>query len=98
MVSRADDRAAKLLAAGAIVIGAGGEQVLQTREEAVAWTRALPCAGLVRKIETHQDIVTATFLLGDRETGSCAARGGTMTAEFEVRHNRIVFFRQLSSG
>ena len=96
VVSRADDRAAKLLAAGAIVIGAGGEQVLRTREEALAWTRALPCAGLVRKIQTHQDIVTATFVLGDREAGSCAAAGGTMTAEFEVRHRRIVFFRELS--
>ena len=96
MVTRADDRAAKLLAVGAIVIGAGGEQVLRTREEALAWTRTLPCAGLVRKIQTHQDIVTATFVLGDREAGSCAAAGGTMTAEFEVRHRRIVFFRELS--
>ena len=97
MVSRADDRAAKLFASGAIVVGAdGAAQVLRTREDAVTWTRALPCAGLVRKIQTHQDIVTATFVLGDREAGSCAAAGGTLTAEFEVRHRRIVFFRELS--
>ena len=79
------------------MIGAGGaEQVLRTPEDAVAWTRALPCAGLVRKLQTHQDIVTVTFLLGNREAGTCAAAGGTMTAEFEVRHRRIVFFRELS--
>ena len=97
MVSRADDRAAKLFASGAIVIGAdGAEQVLRTREEAVTWARALPCGGLVRKLQTHKDIVTVTFLLENREAGSCAAAGGTMTAEFEVRHRRIVFFRELS--
>ena len=97
VVTRADDRAAKLFAPGAIVVGAGGaEQVLRTPEDAIAWSRALPCDGLVRKIQTHQDIVTVTFLLGNREAGSCAAAGGTMTAEFEIRHKRIVFFRELS--
>ena len=71
---------------------------MKTSFDAVAWMRTLPCAGLVKTIQTHQDIVTATFVLGDREAGSCAARGGTMTAEFEVRDNRIVAFRQLSSS
>lgn len=97
VVTRADERAAKLIARDAIVIGAGGaEQVLRTPEDAVAWTRTLPCAGLVRKLQTHQDIVTVTFLLGNREAGTCAAAGGTLTAEFEVRDRRIVFFRELS--
>lgn len=92
-----NERAAKLFAGGAITVVGATERSLHTREEAIAWTAALPCAGLVRKLATHQDIVTVLFLLGDRERGSCAARNGTATIEFEVRHNKIVFYRQLAS-
>ena len=94
-----DARAAKLLARGAIVVEGASEQVLYTPADAERWSRAQPCGGLVRTLETNRDIVTVTFLLGDRGApGSCAAAGGTLTAEFEVRHKRIVFFRRLSSS
>jgi hypothetical protein len=93
-----NDRAASQLGRGAIVIQGADERVLHTQADAVAWNQALPCASLVMKIQTHKDIVTATFRLGDRGVkGSCAAAGGTATIEFEVRHNLIVFLRQLSS-
>ena len=92
-----DDRAAKLIARNAVVIDGGKEQVLHDIAEAAAWNRSRPCAGLVRALTTHRDIVTVTLLLGDRAKGSCAARNGTSTVEFEVRGNRIVFIRTLYS-
>ena len=94
-----DARAATLLARGAVVIEGASEQVLHTPADAERWSRTQPCGGLVRTLRTHRDIVTVTFLLGDRGTpGSCAAAGGTLTAEFQVLHKRIVFFRRLSSS
>jgi hypothetical protein len=92
-----DDRAAKLIARDAVVIDGASERVLHDVTAAAAWNRSLPCAGLVRKLTTHRDIVTVTLLLGDRSQGSCAARNGTRTLEFEVRNNKIVFVRTLAS-
>ena len=92
-----DDRAATLFARDAVVIDGDEEQVLDGLAAAAAWNRSRPCAGLIRKLTTHRDIVTVTLLLGDREEGSCAARNGTSTLEFEVHSNKIVFIRMLSS-
>lgn len=92
-------RAGKLLADGAVVIEGDSEQLLRTREDAERWSRSRPCGGLVQTITTHRDIVTATFLLSDRGApGGCAAAGGTLTAEFQVRRKLIVFFRRLSGS
>lgn len=92
-----DDRAATLFARDAVVLDGDQEQVLHDIPAAAAWNRSRPCAGLVRTLTTHRDIVTVTLLLGDRAKGSCAARNGTSTMEFEVRGNKIVFIRMLSS-
>lgn len=93
-----NERAADLLGRGAIVIQGAREQVLSTQADAVAWNHGLTCTSEVVRIQTHRDIVTTTFRLGDRgDEGSCATAGGTATVEFEVRHDRIVFLRQLSS-
>lgn len=92
-----DARAASQLARGAIVIANGRTLTLKTAADAEAWSRSLRCAGIVRSLATHKDIVTVTFLLSDRGTITCPGAGGTATDEFEVRSRRIVFFRQLSS-
>lgn len=91
-----DERAAKLFADDAIAIRGNQEAELSTLDQAIAWNRALSCGGITRKVVTHGDIVTATFELADRDPGSCSARGGTATYEFEVRHDKIVFLRLLS--
>jgi hypothetical protein len=97
-VATGDDvRAAKLFAEDAIVVEPVAERVLESVEDATAWNKSLRCAGRIKNITTHGDIVTATFVLGDRAEGSCAVRGGTTTTEFEVRANKIVFVRELSS-
>lgn len=94
-----NERAAKLLAPGAIAIQGTQEHVLRQYADAVDWNAAQPCARLVRSILTHGDIVTATFLLRDRAAkGGCARAGGTETTEFEVRDKRIVFLRRLASA
>lgn len=90
-----DERAAKLLARGAIVIQGDSELTLRTEEEAIAWNAGISCAASVRRITTHHDIVTATYRLGHREPGSCKAAGGTLISEFEVRGEKIVFYREL---
>lgn len=91
-----DERAAKLLARGAIVIQGDRERTLRTEADAIAWNAEISCAASVRKITTHQDIVTATYRLGHREPGSCKAAGGTLISEFEVRGEKIVFYRELA--
>ena len=93
-----DERAAQLLAKGAIAIRGTSETVLRDEAQATAWNQAQRCAGLPQKVQTHADIVTVTFALRDREQGSCTARGGTATWEFEVRKGRIVFLRLLAAA
>lgn len=98
-VATGDDvRAAKLFAEDAIVVERTSERVLDSVDAATAWNKSLHCAGRVKSITTHGDIVTATFVLEDRTKGSCSARGGTTTTEFEVRANKIVFVRELSNA
>jgi hypothetical protein len=91
-----DERAATLLAPGAIVIQGDRELTLRTEEDAIAWNAEISCAAGVRKITTHQDIVTVTYRLGHREPGSCQVPGGTLISEFEVRGEKIVFYRELA--
>ncbi len=90
-----NEAAARLFAKGAQIYQAGTVTHLRTLADAIRWNATLPCSGHILHIETAGDTTTATFLLGPRKDSPCDAPGATATAQFQVRHGKIVVWRQL---
>jgi hypothetical protein len=90
-----NEAAAKLFAKGAKVYQAGSVTQLRTLADAIRFNATLPCSGHITHIETEGDTTTATFVLGPRRGSPCDAPGATATAQFQVRHGKIVVWRQL---
>lgn len=90
--------AAELFARNAEVIQPGRAVVLHSLSDAVAFNQSLPCSGTIVAISTHGKTVTATFLLGDRQTSPCNGPGQRVRAQFEVQEGKIVLWRQLPSA
>jgi SnoaL-like protein len=88
-------RAAELFAPDARVVQGSFVERLRTEADAVRWNSALPCSGHITGVEEDGDTVTATFVLGPRKGSPCDAPGATATAQFTVRHGKIVLWRQL---
>ncbi|MGH3105164.1 MAG: nuclear transport factor 2 family protein [Gaiellaceae bacterium] len=89
-----NEAAADLFAPGAEVVQ-GVSFVLETRAEAMRFNAALPCSGEIVELVTEGDTVTATFVLGDRETSACDAPGAEAVAAFRIREGKIVLWHQL---
>src|SRR5438034_11676245 len=67
--------AADLFAPGAQVIQGPVVTSLRTHADAVAWNAGLPCSGKIVDLSTSGATVTATFLLGNRQTTACDGPG-----------------------
>jgi limonene-1,2-epoxide hydrolase len=90
-----NDRAADLFASGAEVVQDGSEIRLRGHRDAVDFNRALPCSGRIVELRTRGNLVTATFVLGDRESSRCDGPGQRARAVFRVRGGKIVLWHQL---
>jgi hypothetical protein len=89
-----DDEAADLFAPGARVVQGDRLFVLRTHRDAVNWNAGLPCSGRVVSIKRRGDLVTATFLLGERPHHLCDGPGAEATAVFRIRDGKIVLWHQ----
>jgi hypothetical protein len=97
-LNRGDDAAAAaLFAPGARIIQGDTELVLADAKQARTWTGGLPCSGTIVALETKGDVVTATFLLGDRPRHSCDAPGVKAETVLAVRNGKIVLWHQIAS-
>jgi len=65
--------------------------------QARRWNRGLPCSGTIVALETKGDVVTATFLLGDRPRHSCDAPGVKAETVLAVRDGKIVLWHEIAS-
>jgi len=90
-----DEAAADLFAPGAEVIQGDARARLQTRADAVLFNRSLPCSGRIVRVQSDEDGVTATFLLGDRPQSACDAPGVEVRAFFRVADGKITLWHQL---
>lgn len=90
-----NEAAAALFATDAEVIQGPLDVRLHTRRIAVAFNESLPCAGVISDLVRDGDVVTATFVLGQRPGVACDGPGQRATATFTVRNGKIVVWRQL---
>ena len=93
-----DDAAAALFARDAEVVQAGAIATLRTRDEAKAFNSSLPCSGRITKLDVRNEVVTATFVLGERPHHACDAPGASATAVFRVRDGKIVLWHQVGGA
>jgi limonene-1,2-epoxide hydrolase len=87
--------AARLFAHNARVVQPGIDVRLETRELAVAFNAALPCAGKIVEIRVRGNRATAVFTLGERPKHRCDAPGAKAAALFVVRNGKIVLWQQV---
>lgn len=93
-VNRGDyDRAGAYFAQGAIVEQLA-EIELDTRADAVAFNRSLPCRADITDIERDEDSTLAAFDLREGPTGECQ-EGGSARVRFVIRDGEIEEWRQL---
>jgi limonene-1,2-epoxide hydrolase len=90
-------KAARLFATGAKVIAGDSVRMLQSRDQAIAYTAGLPCSGRIVKLEAVGASVTATFELADRATHRCRGIGERGSIHFRVRDGKIVVFDQIGA-
>jgi hypothetical protein len=88
------DKAARYFATDAIV-----QQVetifLRTHEDALAWTRSLPCRAKVTGVKREKNgVLLASFDLFPGVRGTCP-EGGNARVRFFIRGGKIETFRQL---
>ena len=94
--------AAELFAPGACA--EQGDLVLDVGDygRAIAFNQALPCSGEIVELKTRGNLVTATFVLGQRERMPpwvvCAGAGHRVKAEFVIQDGRIAVWRQLDGA
>jgi limonene-1,2-epoxide hydrolase len=69
---------------------------IESRADAVAFNRSLPCGAEVVSAKTAGDFTTATFELADRPGGACGAGvGGTASTSFQIEDGKIVEWRRI---
>lgn len=88
------DRAADFFAPGAVVEQLV-EVTLDTRADAIAFNRSLPCRADVTDVEREDgDSTIAAFSLREGRTGGCE-EGGSARVRFVIRGGEIEEWRQL---
>ena len=72
---------------------------IDTRADAIAFNRSLPCGATVISARTAGDFTTATFELSDRPGGDCGAGvGGTASTSFQIEDGKIVEWRRIDDA
>jgi len=72
---------------------------IDTRADAIAFNRSLPCGATVVSAKTAGDFTTATFELSDRPGGDCGAgAGGTASTSFQIEDGKIVEWRRIDDA
>ena len=72
---------------------------IETRADAIAFNRSLPCGATVISARTAGDFTTATFELTDRPGGDCGAGvGGTASTSFQIEDGKIVEWRRIDDA
>jgi hypothetical protein len=87
------ERAGGYFAQGALVQQADVFR-LDTKAEAIAFNRGLPCRADVTDIEKERDTTLAAFRLREGRGGRCA-EGGSARVRFLIRNGRIAVWSQL---
>jgi hypothetical protein len=91
-----NEAAARLFAPNARVIQGPLDVRLRTHRLAVLFNRSLPCSGRIVRIDRSGEVVTATFVLGTRPSGTlCTGPGQKATAAFTIRHGKIVVWHEI---
>jgi limonene-1,2-epoxide hydrolase len=90
--------AADLFAPNAEVVQGSVVTRLRTHADAVAWNTDLPCSGKIVSLSTHDTVVQATFVLGDRKSSPCDGPGKRAAAVFRIRGGKIVLWHQVPAG
>jgi len=94
-LNRADDEAAAKLFAPSAEVIQGGELVLRTHQDAVAWNSSLPCGGRITRVDKQgPSQILVVFHLTERPGHRCDAPGSDAGAVFRVEHGKIVQWRQ----
>ena len=94
----ASDNAAagELFAPKAVVIQGADVIPLPTAAAAAELMAALPCSGELIDVSVADNVVTATFELGDRPASRCdAAPGALAAAEFLIEDGSIVVWQRI---
>jgi limonene-1,2-epoxide hydrolase len=89
-------RAAALFALDARVVQPGIDVRLSSRNLAVEFNDALPCAGRIVRLTVHGQRAVATFVLGHRPQHTCDGPGEKAAALFVVRDGKIVLWKQVA--
>ncbi len=72
---------------------------IESRADAVAFNRSLPCGAEVVSARTTGELTTATFLLSDRPGGDCGSgAGATAATTFEIEDGKIVEWRRVDDA
>jgi hypothetical protein len=98
-VNRGDDEAAAALFGSKVVFVAGDYRtVLRSRDEALAFNRAIGWCGPIVRLARDDGEVVAQFSLASRSSGHCE-RGGRErgSVAFRIRDGKIVFFDQIGT-
>lgn len=95
-VNAGDNTAAGALFAPGAKVVQGGLLVLRSERDAIAWNTRLSCSGTITSVAPVGDeVVDATFLLGDRGGVRCRGAGERVRVVFSVRGGKIEVFHQL---
>jgi hypothetical protein len=90
-----NEGAAALFATGAHAIQGPYDVTLTSHQMAVEFNAALPCAGKIVQLQRDGNVVTATFVLGNRPGSRCDGPGQTATAAFTVQDGKIAVWEQV---
>lgn len=72
---------------------------IDSRADAIAFNRSLPCGAEVVSAQTAGDFTTATFELADRPGGDCGSgAGGTASTSFQIEDGKIVEWRRIDDA
>jgi hypothetical protein len=90
-----NEAAANLFAPGAEVVQGPFDVRLESHEMAVEFNASLPCSGEIVHLVRRGDVVTATFVLGDRPASRCDGPGQNARAAFTIRDGKIAVWKQI---
>jgi len=97
-LNASNDRAAgALFARRALTIQGSVVVRLNTAKSAVLWNSELPCSGRIVRLRFLEDnLVKATFVLGERKGHHCDGPGQLAAAQFTVVNGKITRWEQVA--
>lgn len=91
-----NEAAGELFAPNAVVVQGPDAIPLPDAAAAALFTASLPCSGQIIEVRVDENVVTAVFELGDRETSPCDAQPGSLAAaDFLIEDGAIVVWQQV---